>query len=162
MQKLVSSYKDTMKCDGYKSKMDRYRKKNTMQLLLKEGILSLGLRDVYIFCAGNVFGIFSTRISSSLEISSLTESTTISTQVLVIVIQSCQNVKSFTGTKIFNLDFAPRRVRRSRHFLHFKPRKQNLRGFLWCINLDKLSIQASLSNGSYTCCTNLPKMASFC
>lgn len=26
VQKLVSSYKDTMKCDGYKSKMDRYRK----------------------------------------------------------------------------------------------------------------------------------------
>ena len=56
-----------------------------------------------------------------------------------------QNVKSFTRTKIFNLDFTSRKVRRSRHFLHFKPRKQNLRGFLWCINLDKLSIQASLS-----------------
>ena len=62
-------------------------KNNTIQL-------SLGLREVYIFWTGNVFGISSTRILSSLEISSLTGSTTISTQVRVIVgiiiIQSCQ------------------------------------------------------------------------
>ena len=37
------------------------------------------------------------------------------------------------------------KARKLRHFWHFKPTKQNLWGFLWWINVDKLSIYGSLS-----------------
>ena len=57
-----------------------------------------------------------------------------------------QNVKSFTRNKIVKPDFTPRKARKSQHF--FKPTKQNLKGFLWWINVDKLSIHGSLSTGS--------------
>ena len=40
-----------------------------------------------------------------------------------------ENVKSFTRTNINKPDFTPRKARKSRHFQHFKPTKQNLRGF---------------------------------
>ena len=56
-----------------------------------------------------------------------------------------ENVKSFTRTNINKPDFTPRKARKSRHFWHFKPTKQNLWGFLWWINVDKLSIYGSLS-----------------
>ena len=51
-----------------------------------------------------------------------------------------ENVKSFTRTKINKPDFTLRKARKSRHFWHFKPTKLNLWGFLWWINVDKLSI----------------------
>ena len=41
-----------------------------------------------------------------------------------------ENVKSFTRTNINKPDFTPRKARKSRHFWHFKPTKQNLWGFL--------------------------------
>ena len=41
-----------------------------------------------------------------------------------------ENVKSFTWTNINKPDFTPRKTRKSRHFWHFKPTKQNLWGFL--------------------------------
>ena len=41
-----------------------------------------------------------------------------------------ENVKSFTRTNIIKPDFTPRKARKSRHFWHFKPTKQNLWGFL--------------------------------
>ena len=56
-----------------------------------------------------------------------------------------ENVKSFTRTNINKPDFTPRKARKSRHFWHFKPTKQNLWGFLWWVNVDKLSIYGSLS-----------------
>ena len=56
-----------------------------------------------------------------------------------------ENVKSFTRTNINKPDFTPRKARKLRHFWHFKPTKQNLCGFLWWINVDKLSIYGSLS-----------------
>ena len=42
-------------------------------------------------------------------------------------IPELENVKSFTRTNINKPDFTPRK---SRHFWHFKPTKQNLWGFL--------------------------------
>ena len=42
-------------------------------------------------------------------------------------------------------DFTPRKARKSQHFWHFKPTKQNLWYFLWWINVDKLSICGSWS-----------------
>ena len=38
-----------------------------------------------------------------------------------------------------------RKAHKSRHFWHFKPTKENLWGFLWWINVDKLSICGSWS-----------------
>ena len=56
-----------------------------------------------------------------------------------------ENIKSFTRTNINKPDFTPRKACKSRHFWHFIPTKQNLWGFLWWINVDKLSIDGSLS-----------------
>ena len=61
------------------------------------------------------------------------------------IISEFENVKSFTRTNINKPDFTPRKARKSRHFWHFKPTKHNLWGFLWWINVDKLSIYGSLS-----------------
>ena len=71
-----------------------------------------------------------------------------------------ENVKSFTRTNINKPDFTPRKARKSRHFWHFKPTKQNLWGFLWWINVDKLSIYGSLSI-DLIFCTYLPKNGLF-
>ena len=43
-----------------------------------------------------------------------------------------ENVKSFTRTNIDKLDFTPKKARKSRHFWHFKPTKQNLWGGVYC------------------------------
>ena len=72
-----------------------------------------------------------------------------------------ENVKSFTRTNINKTDFTPRKARKSRHFWHFKPTKQNLWGFLWWINVDKLSIYGSLSIDLKLFAHILPKMACF-
>ena len=68
-----------------------------------------------------------------------------------------ENVKSFTRTNNNKPDFTPRKARKSRNFWHFKPTKQNLWGFLWWINVDKLSIHGIFFIGSYLFCTHLPK-----
>ena len=73
-----------------------------------------------------------------------------------------ENVKSFTRTNINKPDFTPRKARKSRHFWHFKPTKQNLWGFLWWINVDKLSIYGSLSIDLKFVAHIFPKMACFC
>ena len=72
-----------------------------------------------------------------------------------------ENVKSFTRTNINKPDFTPRKARKSRHFWHFKPTKQNLWGFLWWINVDKLSIYGSLSIDLKFFAHIFPKMACF-
>ena len=43
-------------------------------------------------------------------------------------VAKCQ-VFQFTRTKTVKPDFTPRKARKSRHFQHFKPTKENLRGF---------------------------------
>ena len=73
-----------------------------------------------------------------------------------------ENVKSFTRTNINQPDFTRRKARKSRHFWHFKPTKQNLWGFLWWINMDKLSIYGSLSIDLNFFAHIFPKMACFC
>ena len=78
------------------------------------------------------------------------------------VFAELENVKSFTRTNINKPDFTPRKARKSRHFWHFKPTKQNLWGFLWWINVDKLSIYGSLSIDLKFVAHIFPKMACFC
>ena len=73
-----------------------------------------------------------------------------------------ENVKSFTRTNINKPNFTPRKVRKSRHFWHFKPTKQNLWGFLWWINVDKLSSYGSLSIDLKFFAHIFPKMACYC
>ena len=73
-----------------------------------------------------------------------------------------QNVKSFTRTKIFKTDFTPRKARKLQQFWHFKPTKQNLWGFFWWINVDKLSIYVILSIDLKFFAHIFPKMACFC
>ena len=72
-----------------------------------------------------------------------------------------ENVKSFTWTNIDKPAFTPRKARKSWHFRHFKPTKQNLWGFLWWINVNKSSIYCSLSIDLNFCCRYLPKNGLF-
>ena len=81
---------------------------------------------------------------------------------LLLCLSELENVKSFTRTNINKPDFTPRKARKSRHFWHFKPTKQNLWGFLWWINVDKLSIYGSLSIDLKFLHISSPKMACFC
>ena len=73
-----------------------------------------------------------------------------------------ENVKSFTRTNINKPYFTPIKARKSRHIWHFKHTKQNLWGFLWWINVDKLSIYGSLYIGLNLFAHIFPKMACFC
>ena len=50
--------------------------------------------------------------------------------LITITFAEMENVKSFTRTDINKPDFTRRKSRKSRHFSHFKPTKQNLWGFL--------------------------------
>ena len=79
-----------------------------------------------------------------------------------IVASRDENVKSFTRTNINKPDFTPRKARKSQHFWHFKPTKQNLWGFLWWINMDKLSIYCSLSFDLKLFAHIFPKMDCYC
>ena len=79
----------------------------------------------------------------------------------------CHGLQCTQSWKMSNLlhgpinkpDFTPRKAHKSRHLWHFKPTKQNLLGFLWWINVDKLSIYGSLFIDLKFFANIFPKMA---
>ena len=128
MQKLVSSYKDTMKCDGYKSKMDRYRKKqyNTIVFGVERSLYLLNRKRFRDFLHQNfelTGDIILDRIYNYFNTGSRHRRHHHHPE--------CKMSNPLQGPKSsIYVDFTPRKVRRSRYFQRFKPTKLNLRGFL--------------------------------